>query len=537
MDFFNFFPSLERSNEAYFGLDSPLSQDLIEYSGKLKELIQDVDNTKFKNKEFMKKINSVLIDFGEAVKFDINAEKVTFLLVPDDTLNAGAFPIFIRANTTVKHKDGSVSVDLDKIADIEDIIVTSEGYKYRNGKNKLLCVKLNKGLIQKCEPETIAGIIAHELGHCFQDGVFGVYKDVADITYTNIMSTSSHLVEAFRQCFPKFIQNLTKVVGFRLVFIIFTYVCFPQYLFTSGLLSGLGSKLAKLADNLAHKKENKTLRMKDQIKKIDDGDDKISNELQNSNTTSILTYLNKDNDRKKFISELEKNNKEEWKFYLETCNRLEPVASKFKLAWEKITLQFDNMDKRIVRLLTLSRFTNKTYAKATFLKRWEFFADIFAASYGFGPETYSFLANAVDTQVLEKLNGMNMYGKYHIYKTYLEDSEYDVHGTNKQRLQNIYTDLMHEIQTNTYLSTEQKKQIQIQIDQLKEISEKEYEMRKSNEKSVLTKAYNRLIDDRIDGISHDTEEELLKPIDDLCKEIFIGKHKKEIQNSLEHLYL
>ena len=54
MDFFNFFPSLERSNEAYFGLDSPLSQDLIKYSSKLKELIQDVDNSKFKNKEFMK---------------------------------------------------------------------------------------------------------------------------------------------------------------------------------------------------------------------------------------------------------------------------------------------------------------------------------------------------------------------------------------------------------------------------------------------------------------------------------------------------
>ena len=54
MDFFNFFPSLEKSNEAYFGLDSPLSQDLINYANKLKELIQNVDDTKFKNREFMK---------------------------------------------------------------------------------------------------------------------------------------------------------------------------------------------------------------------------------------------------------------------------------------------------------------------------------------------------------------------------------------------------------------------------------------------------------------------------------------------------
>ena len=34
---------------------------------------------------------------------------------------------------------------------------------------------------------------------------------------------------------------------------------------------------------------------------------------------------------------------------------------------------------------------------------------------------------------------------------------------------------------------------------------------------------------------HRTEEKILKPIDDLCKEVFVGKHKKEIQNSIEHL--
>ena len=83
----------------------------------------------------------------------------------------------------------------------------------------------------------------------------------------------------------------------------------------------------------------------------------------------------------------------------------------------------------------------------------------------------------------------------------------------------------------------QKKQIQLQIDQLTAISEQVYENRKSNSKSLFIKAYNRLIDDRINGISHDTEEEILKPIDDLCKEVFVGKYKKEIQNSVEHLMI
>ena len=389
-------------------------------------------------------------------------------------------------------------------------------------------------MIQQCEPEIIAGVIAHELGHCFQDGIFGVYKDVADITFSHLMENSAHVVEMFRSTMPKFIQGLTKIVGFRLLFIIFTYLCFPQYLFTSGLLSGLGAKLAKLSNKLAHK--NTTLRMKDQLEKIDNGDNKIRSGLQNSQATQILTHINKDNDRNKFIKELEKNNKEEWKIYLENCKNLEPVASKFKEFWERMVRKFDNLDTRIVRLLTLSRFTNKTYAKVTFFKRWEFFADIFATSYGFGPETYRFLSSVIDNY-LESNNGMSMYDKYHIYKTYLESCEYDVHGTNKQRLQNIYTDLVHEIQNNTHLTSEQKKQIQLQIDQLTAISEQVYENRKSNSKSLFTKAYNRLIDDRINGISHDTEEEILKPIDDLCKEVFVGKHKKEIQNSIEHLII
>ena len=234
--------------------------------------------------------------------------------------------------------------------------------------------------------------------------------------------------------------------------------------------------------------------------------------------------------------DLEKNNKDEWKIYLENCKNLEPVGGKFKEFWERMVRKFDNMDTRLVRLLTLSRFTNKTYAKVTFFKRWEFFADIFATSYGFGPETYSFLSSIVD-DYLKTNDGMSMYDKYHIYKTYLETCEYDIHGTNKQRLQNMYTDLVHEIQTNTHLTTDQKKQIQLQIDQLTAISEQVYQNRKSNSKSLFTKAYNKLIDDRINGISHDTEEKILKPIDDLCKEVFVGKYKKEIRNSIEHLII
>lgn len=534
MDLFNFFPSLERSNEAYFGQSSPLAQDLLTYSGKLKELLQDVDIKQFKNKEFKKTINSILIDFGEAVKFDINAEKVTFLLNPDKSVNASAYPIFIRANTTGM-QDGKLYLDLDKIADIEDIIITSEGYKYRNKKNKLLCINLNLGLFQNIDSDKIAGVIAHEIGHCFQDGIFGIYKDVADMTFVNLQETGANIIEYHRKTMPKFIQGLSKVVGFRLLFIIFTYLKYPQYLFTTGLFSGLGTKIMKLGYKPIHNKENKTYRMSDQLKKIDNGDEVTKKQISSSAATQVLTNLNKDNDRKKFIESLKKDNESEWKIYIENSENLEPVKNKFIEAWKKITLQIDRMDRRIVNILTLSRFTKKNYSKVTFYKRWEFFADIFATSYGFGPETYNFLADSV-TEQLDNLD-MSLYQKYHLYKEYIDNSEYDVHGTNKQRLQNIYTDLMHELQTNTELTSEQRKLISNQIDQLKRISEQVYENRKVNSKSALAKAYNRLIDDRINDVSHETEEELLKPIDDFCKEVFVGKYKQEIKASLEHYHI
>lgn len=534
MELFNFFPSLEKSNEAYFGQSAPLAQDLLTYSGKLKDLLKDATIKDFKNKQFMKTVNNVLTDFGEAVKLDINAEKVSFLLVADETVNAGAYPIFIRADSTVKQND-MVYVDLDKIADIEDIIITSEGYQYRNSKNKLLCIKLNVGLFRKLEPNQISGVIAHEIGHCFQDGIFGVYKDIADLTYVALQESSANTVDLYREKMPKFIKALSKIVGFRLLFIIFTYLRHPHYLFTSGIFSGIGVSLAKIAHYPVYTADDKTFKMKDQIKKIDEGDTALSDAISSNSTTEIIQALNKDNDRDKFLKELAKDNKEEWKVYLKNSKALEPVNNKFIEGWRKLVIKFDNIDSRIVSLLTLSKFTNKVYSKSVFYKRWEFFADIFATSYGFGPETYNFLANTVTDQ----LSGINMglYWKYHLYKRYIENSEYDVHGTNKQRLQNIYTDLVHELNSNTDLTSEQRKNIQKQIDDLKRISEFTYEQRKVNGKSLLAKAYNRLIDDRINEVSHKTEEEILKPIDDLCKEVFIGKHKKEIKASLEHLYI
>lgn len=540
MDLFNFFPGLERSNEAYFGQDAPLSQDLITYSGKLKTLFQDANNNTLKDKKFNQELNSLLIEFGEVVALDLNVEKVTFIVKPSDDTNAGSYPIYIRSNLTTIDKQGNVFVDFNKIADFEDIIITSEGYQYRNKKNKLLCISINKGLIQKCSVESIAGVIAHELGHCFEIGIFGVYKELADITFQTIYKSKINLIKAERESLPKFIRPLTKVLGFRFWFLLYVYFRNPQYLFTTGLFAGLGAKLSKfIAGSEILDKKNKTYTIKEQIGNLDNrpkDQEKLKNELENTYPSHVIRNISKSNDRDKFIEQLKENNVEEWKVYIQNTEELKPVNSKFINFWKKLTLQIDNLDTRIINLLTLSKFTNKQYSKITFAKKWEYFSDIFAASYGFGPDLYKFVHSSTDEDLkyLDSL-GMGLYWKYHLFKTFSDSATHGLYGTNKQRLQNIYTGLMYELKNNKDISNDQRRQIEQQITELKTISEQVYEIRKSEKQSFLAKAYNRLIDDRINGISHDTEEKILKPIDDICKEMIVGKSKQELKNSLESL--
>ena len=122
---------------------------------------------------------------GEEVSKCINVEKTAFIIQPDDNMsNAANYVMFSHANY-VKTVNGSDVVDLDKIVEFEDIeIVPNEGYRFRNKKNKYACIILFTGLILKNTEDEIIATILHEIGHCFQNGIYGLYKEVADEVLT-----------------------------------------------------------------------------------------------------------------------------------------------------------------------------------------------------------------------------------------------------------------------------------------------------------------------------------------------------------------
>ena len=138
MEFYNFFPGLSKSQEAYFGRSAPLANTLLTYSEKLINFFKE---NSYKDKSFYLNLSKITEAFGNEIAKDVNAEKCQVIVSTDTEVNAFAALMFGFGDTCYeeKNEDGSkfIGVDFDKIADIEDIIITQNGYQFRNSKNKI----------------------------------------------------------------------------------------------------------------------------------------------------------------------------------------------------------------------------------------------------------------------------------------------------------------------------------------------------------------------------------------------------------------
>ena len=522
IDFYNFFPSMEESNEVYFGSEAPLAKHLKLYSSQLKQLVSGIKD--FKKKDFLSKLNKIVQNFNRDIAKDLNCERVQLSVINDLTDNACAFLLFWNANMTSESRSGYKLVDFDKIADLEDIVITKEGYKYRDPKGKILLIVLNIGCIQKASEEEIAGTLAHEVGHCFQDGIFGVYKDIADMTLTSqieyAMSSAPILTNG----------------SFGQTFIILLYWLFLPLNFISNL-----TRLALLpAFAFKWKKfnEEKTVLMKDELKKLDDGNNEIKTDLGAQDINTSIYYISKDKGKKdEIVTEISDRDKKELEHNYEklkkeiTKEKEEKVRIKKRNAFlnffRSIFANINAASANVLRVISLSDYTANEYAKLSFTKKYEFFADIFASSYGFAPSLYKNLVkmnNDLIKNILGKdLVGMNdpsllkmgyMNKQWRLIKKTLNN---DVHGTWIQRGTAMYTALSNELKNNTSLTTSQRKEIETHLNSLQKADEIYYKDQKENS-GFWTKFYESVINDKINGKDRVTEEQILEPIQRIAQE-------------------
>jgi hypothetical protein len=182
--------------------------------------------------------------------------------------------------------------------------------------------------------------------------------------------------------------------------------------------------------------------------------------------------------------------------------------------------------------ITLSNYSLNTYDENVFYKKYEFFADIFSTSYGFGKslqKTQFKLEKYSDTEINTKMNSalykIPIYGalcKYEFYKYMRMNYNSDIHGTNDQRIRAIYTSLVNELKINNSLSIQQKKEIINQINTIKENDELHYTEMKHN--GFFYRLYNKMIDKRI---KNEINPDVVTDILDLMNSVCIDEIKKK----------
>mgnify|MGYP003523307264 CR=1 FL=1 len=95
MDFYDFFPGLSNSQEAYFGRGAPLATTLLTYSEKLINFFKE---NSYKDKSFYLNLSKITEAFGNEIAKDVNAEKCQVIVSTDIDVNATTLMMLALAN-------------------------------------------------------------------------------------------------------------------------------------------------------------------------------------------------------------------------------------------------------------------------------------------------------------------------------------------------------------------------------------------------------------------------------------------------------
>jgi len=535
ISFEDYIPGLSKSEEVYFGLDSPLSKVLLNCAKDLKDYVGD-DVTKneknYKNKAWLKELFAISDKYADKIAKELNIEKIHFCLCASDDNLAFAESMYYSGNYITKKGD-KIFINYDKIAESEDImIIPNVGYRYRNAKGKIINICLSTGCIQKITVEQLAGSLAHELGHCFQQGIFGLYKNLADVAVTLEVKDIQKRVITLAESENTLVKTLVKIPAFKRLF---KYIVI--YNLDPDIDKGLKASIKKNTLKLLFKKQlsDPTYRMKDKISEFDKNENKdlledpgntvIGNVLINN-----LNASDSPDTKDKAGKELKKDMKDTFNYY-EQYNDDDIIKKKTK-NWivnffRSIFTDLKYMKINRRNVLSLTNYSTNQFQKISFYKKYEFFADIFATSYGFGPHIYRDYITE-ELRNLDFLNKINIVGinhlpalralfKYSSYKAIRNAMAADVHGTNTERGRAIYTALTKELENNMDLSENQIKAIKSDIALLQASDEFYINERKDNG-GFWFNLYNKLVSESINNIDTRTDELILKPIKNICEE-------------------
>lgn len=536
---YDLFPGLSRSNEVYFGREAPLPLLIKKRVTKIKEMLM-IENARGKTleKDVINGIYRELQALANEIKAEINCEYLEMYFDPDNSSNAGAYSTWMGAEYLITKKDPDnpgektkTYLSFDKLSELEDIVITPTGYRYKTPTGKFLCIALNIGLFRNESVEKITGTILHEIGHCFQDNIFGVYKHVADLRFASLISEQMDRFKPIR--LGKITSGIAMVVAF----------IFLPFKLASNIQAKMKLNLFKSVYNKINARP--TLKIKDLQQDYNEQEDKNKAMLTNDpgcrTVFSILaeygTIVGSDAKKKYYDSIVDKAKEKlvTLKLYPLPSERKEYKNTRFFLfnIFQSINTNIATMGTNMLYTLSLADANMAKIRGETFLQRYEYFADIFASSYGYGAEQYiGSLVSDVDLLNMffkHEAVGLNRFGLGKAmylnsrYKTVKRLCLNDSHGTGTDRTANIYTMLTREIEVNKTLTTKQKQEILDTLEAIEEANKVIIQDQKEN-KGFWRKYYSELIQARLDNKTlGKTEKEILEPIEKVALECLKSK--------------
>lgn len=421
-----------RSEEAFFGDNNAYKVGMIALMGELRAIYQEAisnKNNRSKRREFSMKLKPIISKIERFVEKSFNISRCYFGLIDD--LNAWCIPLCFDSNLVTK-VDGKTVINEKLKVSLNDIAETKNGYKYKNPEGKSYCVSFGIHFFDKKDgkdlftDEECASVITHEFGHAMQQAVCSINENLASV-YIHAL-------------FEDIYDMLNPILGI--------------------LTFGIAPLLA-LWEHKQYKdmKEENVEYLGDQIIK-----DEIGAHKKDYDRSRFGHYIEKDTERT--IKDLPKKKDHKIiKFFIKFFSFT--IGGACKILVEIINDIISAPSN--IYALSQSGFLKKN-------RRFEQFADVFAASYGLGPGQASALAKLgnlhgykQDYGLFSLLNYVPVVniitGLAHYTQVSISQLIYgypDMTG----RMAAMYKSLKNDLDNNKDLSQADKKAIQEQIDRM-----------------------------------------------------------------------
>lgn len=193
------------SEEAYFGKDNVFVTTLVSLLDDLKAGYSNALDIR-KQSEKLQAMKPVIQSIENHLATSLNVDRVSISLFDD--LNAFCIPMCW---------DTALIAGKRKAVDLEDIVETSHGYRFKSPTGKTLIFGLGLGLIRKdFTSREIAAVMMHEVGHALQHMLYGINNNLKYTTVKFLSGMISKILNALNlDVDPSFFYNLVDVLVIR----------------------------------------------------------------------------------------------------------------------------------------------------------------------------------------------------------------------------------------------------------------------------------------------------------------------------------